>query len=150
MINFKTIPTSLIHWVFFNYLFILLYSIVLVFAIHWLESAMGVHVFPTLNPPSQLPPHPIILDHPSKPAPSILYHASNLDWQFISQMIIYMFQCHSPISSHLRPLPQSSKDCSMHLCLSCCLAYKIITTIFEYIYIYIYIYLDCTVMPWVS
>ena len=70
------------------------------FAIHWLESAMGVHVFPILNPYSQLPPHPIPLGHPSAPAPSILYHASNLDWRFISHMVVYMFQCHSPISSH--------------------------------------------------
>ena len=59
---------------------------------------MGVHVFPILKP-SQLPPHPIPLGHPSAPALSILYHASNLD--FISHMIIYMFQCHSPISSCL-------------------------------------------------
>ena len=32
------------------------------------------------EPASQLPPHPIPLGHPSAPAPSILYHASNLDW----------------------------------------------------------------------
>ena len=36
-----------------------------------------------------------------------------------------MFQCHSPKSSH--PLP---KDCSIHLCLSCYLAYRVIITIF--------------------
>ena len=46
------------------YLFILtggylLYSIVVVFAIHWHESAMGVHVSPVPNPPSHLLPHPI-------------------------------------------------------------------------------------------
>ena len=29
-----------------------------------------------------------------------------------------------------RPLPQSSNDCSIHLCLFCCLAYRIIITIF--------------------
>ena len=41
----------------------------------------------------------------------------NLDWRFASHMILYMFQCHSPKSSHSRPLPQSPKDCSIHLCL---------------------------------
>ena len=41
-----------------------------------------------------------------------------------------MFQCHSPKSSHPRPLPQSPKDCSIHLCLFCCLAYRVIVTIF--------------------
>ena len=77
-----------------------------------------------------LPPHPIHLGHPSAPAPNILYDASNLDWRFISHMIIYMFQCHSPISSHPRPLPQSPKDCSIHLCLFYCLSYRAIVTIF--------------------
>ena len=41
-----------------------------------------------------------------------------------------MFQCHYPISSCPRPLPQSPKDCSVHLCLSCCLEYRVIITIF--------------------
>ena len=40
--------------------------------------------------------------------------------------IIYMFQCHSPKPSHSLPLPQSPKDCSIHLCLFCCLAYRVI------------------------
>ena len=80
--------------------------------------------------PSHLPPHPIPLGHPSTPAPSTLYHALNLDWQFVSHVIIYMFQCHSPKPSHPRPLPQSPKDCSIHLCLFCCLTYRVIVTIF--------------------
>ena len=43
-----------------------------------------------------------------------------------------MFQCHSPKSSHPRPLPQSPKDCSIHLCLFCCLAYRVIvSSVFE-------------------
>ena len=82
------------------------------------------------EPPSQLPPHPIPLGHPSAPALSTLSHASNLDWQFISHMIIYMFQCYSLRSSHPRLLPQSPKDCSIHLCLFCCLTYRVILTIF--------------------
>ena len=81
---------------------------------------------PHPEPPSHLPPRTILLGHPSAPAPSILYHASNLDWRFVSCTIFYMFQCHSPKSSHPLPLPQSPKDCSIHLCLFCCLAYRVI------------------------
>ena len=80
--------------------------------------------------PSLLPPHTIPLGHLSAPAPSIQYHALNQDWWFISYMILNMFQCHSPKSSHPHPLPQSPKDCSIHLCLFCCLAYQVIVTIF--------------------
>ena len=72
---------------------------------------------PHPEPPSHLPRHTIPLGHPIAPAPSFLYPALNLDWRFISYMILYMFQCHSPKSSHPRPLPQSPKDCSIHLCL---------------------------------
>ena len=61
---------------------------------------------------SLLLPHTIPLGRPSAPAPSIQYRASNLDWRFVSYMILYMFQCHSPKSSHPLPLPQSPKDCS--------------------------------------
>ena len=85
---------------------------------------------PHPEPSSYLPPHTLPLGHPSAPALSILYHASNLDWQFVSHIILYMFQCHSPKSSHPCPLPQSPKDCSIHLCLFCCLAYRVIITIF--------------------
>jgi len=41
-------------------------------------------------------------------------------------MILYVFQCHSPKSSHPLPLPQSPKDCSIHQCLFCCLVYRVI------------------------
>ena len=77
-----------------------------------------------------LPPHTIALGHPSAPVPSIQYRALNLDWQLILYMILYMFQCHSPKSSHRLPLPQSPKDCSIHQCLFCCLVYRVIVTVF--------------------
>ena len=58
----------------------------------------------TLLPP---PSDSIPLGRPSAPAPSIQYRASNLDWQLVSYMIFYKFQCHSPKSSHPLPLSQS-------------------------------------------
>ena len=86
------------------------------------------------EPPSHLPSHLFPLGHPSAPALSTLPHASNLDWQSVSQivshMIIYMFQCYSLKSSHPRLLPQSPKVCSLHLCLFCCFTYRAIITIF--------------------
>ena len=85
---------------------------------------------PNPEPRCYPPPHTISLGHPRAPAPSILYPASNLDWRFISYMILYMFRCHSPKSSYLLPLPQSPKDCSIQVCLFCCLAYRVIVTIF--------------------
>ena len=66
-----------------------------------------VYMFSHTEPSYLLPPHTIPLDCPSALAPSIQYHASNLDWQLVSYMILYMFQCHSPKSSHRLPLPQS-------------------------------------------
>ena len=115
--------SSLFHvqfFFFFNYLF---YFTILYWFCHtltWIRH--GCTCVPHPEPPSQLLPHLIPLGHPSAPAPSILYLASNLDWRFISHMIIYMFQCHSPISSHPCALLQSPKDCWIHLCLSCCLS----------------------------
>ena len=46
---------------------------------------------PNPEHPSHLPPHTISLGHPSAPAPSFPYPASNLDWWFVSYMILYTF-----------------------------------------------------------
>ena len=90
----------------------------------------GCTCVPHPEPPSHLPPRTIPLGHPSAPAPSILYHASNLDWRFVSYMILYIFQWCSPKSSHPCPLQQSPKDGFIHLCLFCYLTYRVIITIF--------------------
>ena len=99
------------------------------FAIHWHESAMVVHVSPILNPsPTFLLISWIV---PCAPALSALFHASNLDWPFISYMVIYMFQCYSLKSSHPCLLLQSPKVCSLlYLCLFFWLAYRVIAIIF--------------------
>ena len=87
---------------------------------------------PSWNP-SYLPPRTIPLSHPSAPAPSILYPASNLDWRFISYMILHMFQCHSP-KSHLPPSPTESKrlfNTSVPLFLSCIQGYRYLLSKFH-------------------
>ena len=84
--------------------------------------------------PSWTPLPPPSPSHPSGSSqctsPKHPSHAPKLDWWFVSYMIIYMFQYHSPKSSHPCPLPQSPKDCSIHLCLFCYLTYRVIVTIF--------------------
>jgi len=112
--NWGTVDFTILYWFYHTLTWIL----------------HGYTCVPHPEPTSHLPPHPIPLGHPRAWAWSTLYHASNLDWWFVSRMIIYMFQCHSPKSSHPRLLPQSPKDCSIHLCLFCCLAYRVIVTIF--------------------
>ena len=85
---------------------------------------------PQPEPSSLLLSHTIPRGCPNAPAPSVQYHASNLDWWLVSYMILYIFQCYSPKSSHPLPLPQSPKDCSIHQCLFCCLVYRVIVTVF--------------------
>ena len=99
------------------------------FAIHWHESTMGVHAFPNMNPsPTSLPITSLWVIPMHQPQACCILHRTY--WWFISYMIVYMFQCHSPKSSHPLPLPQSPKVCSTHLCLFCCLAYRVIIAIF--------------------
>ena len=115
---------------FFLILFYLTLQYCIGFAIYQNESVTGIHVFPILYPPPSSLPIPSLWVIPVHQPPSIQYHASNQDWQLVSYMILYVFQCHSPKSSPPFPLPQSPKDCSIHQCLFCCLVYRVIVTIF--------------------
>ena len=90
----------------------------------------GCTCVPHPEPSSHLPPHPISQRPPSALVLSALFHTSNLDWQSISHMVIYMFQCYSFRSCHPGLLPQSPKVCSLSLCLFCCLTYRVIIIIF--------------------
>ena len=114
----------------FKFYFILLYNTVLVLPYIDMNLPRVYMSSQSWTPPrtSHSQPHIMSLDHLHAPAPSILYPVSNLDWRFVSYMIVYMFQCHSPKSSHPFPLPQRQKDCSIHLCFFCCLAYGVIVT----------------------
>ena len=121
--NYTALRYSPRTFYLFICLFIYLFIIIICFTIlYWFCHTStwichGCTHVPNPEPPSHHPPHTISLGHPSAPAPSILYPASNLDWWFISYMILYMFLCHSPKSTYLLPLSQSPKDCSIHLCL---------------------------------
>ena len=113
----------------FYFYFILLYNTVLV--LPYIDmNPPRLYMHSQTWTPSHLPPHNISLGHPCAPAPSMLYPASDIHWRFDSYMIVYMFQCHSPKSSHPLPLPLSPKVRSTHLCLFCCLAYRVIIAIF--------------------
>ena len=98
----------------------LLYNIVLVLPHINMNPPRAYTCSPSCTP---LPPpslyHPSRSSQCTSPRDPVL----NLDWWFIFYMILYMFPWHSPKSSHplLLPLPQSPKDCSIHLCLFFCL-----------------------------
>ena len=118
------------------YLFIfLLYNIVLVLTCINMNLPQVYMCSPSWT---HLPPCTIPLGHPSAPAPSIQYHASNLDWWFVSYMILYVFQCHSPKSSHPLPLPQSPKDfyISVSLLLLCIQGYYHLSKFHIYALVY--------------
>ena len=92
----------------FIYLFIILFFSLT--TLYWFchTSTWIYHRYthaPHPEPSSLLPPRTIPLGHPSAPAPSIQYRASNLDWRLVSYMILYIFQCHSRKSSHPPSLP---------------------------------------------
>ena len=112
-------------FLFFSLIIFLLYNIILVLP-HIDMNQTWVYMYS----PSWTPLPPPSPSHPSRSSQCTLYHAWNLDWRFVSHVILYMFQCHSPKSSHLRPFPQSPKDYSLHLCLFYCLVYRVIVTIF--------------------
>ena len=72
------------------------------------ESTTGIHVFPILNPPLSSLPIPSLWVIPvHQPQASSIVHQT---WagDFVSYMILYMFQCQSPKSSH-PPSPTESK-----------------------------------------
>ena len=100
----------------------------MVFAIHWHESATGTRTLSRTPLPPPSPSHPSGLSQcttPERPVSGI-----EQDWRSISHMVIYMFQCCSLKSSHPHLLLQSPKVYSLHRCLFCCLAYRVIVTIF--------------------
>ena len=111
------------------YLFILLNNIVLVLPYIDLNLPWVYLCSPSWTPlPPPSPSHPSGSSQCTSPERLVSCIEPGLAICFTYDN--YMFQCHSPISSLSCPLPQSPKDCLIHLCLFCCLTYRVIVTIF--------------------
>ena len=99
------------------------------FTIHQHASAPSIHVFPILNPPPTsllLPSLWVIPVH--QPQASCTLHRT---WTGDSFLVWYYTSFNAILPNHPLPsLPQSPKDCSIHLCLFCCLACRVVVTIF--------------------
>ena len=99
------------------------------FAIHQHESAMGVHVFPILKP---LPPpslyHPSVSSQCTSPKHPESGIKPGLETHFTYDII----HVSMPFSQIIPPSPSptESKRLFYNLCLFCCLAYRVINTIF--------------------
>ena len=92
----------------------LLYSILVVLPYIDMNLPQVYMCSPSWTPPPTSLPIPSLWVIPvHQPQAPCLMHRTWTGDSF--HMIVYMFQCHSPKSSHPRPLPQSPKGCSIHL-----------------------------------
>ena len=115
---------------FFNFsIFFLLYNIVLVLPyinmhLPWVYTCSPS--WTSLPPPS--PFHPSVSSQCTSPKLPVSCIKPGLAIHFLYD-IIHVLTPFSQIIPAFR-LPQSPKDCSIHLCLFCCLAYRVVVTIF--------------------
>ena len=108
---FSLLPCNMLLAIVLFFIFYIFYFTILYWFCH--TSTWICHGWTTVpNPelPSNFPPHTIPLGHPSAPAPSILYPASNLDWRFVSYMILYVSM---PFSQIIPPSPSPSESKSL-------------------------------------
>ena len=138
------IPSGVFNFFFLNFIYFLIKKIFfssssssffffplqycIGFAIHQHASTMGVHVFPILNSPPTSSPIPSLWIIPvHQPQASCILHWT---WTGDSFLIWYYACFNAILPNHPPAPPQSPKYCSIHLCLSCYLAHRVVVTIF--------------------
>ena len=100
-------PTNLVKYSFFFLCYNFFFLILVVFAIHWHESAMDLHVFPIPIPPPAFLPIPSLWVFPVHQPWALV--SCIVGWSSVSPLIVHLFQCCSLWTSHPGLLPQSPK-----------------------------------------
>ena len=114
---------------FYSFFFFLLYNIVLVLPYINMHPPQVYTCSPSWTPlPPPFPYHPSGSSQCTSPKLPVSCIEPGLAIHFLYD-IIHVLMLFSQIILPL-PLPQSPKDCSIHLCLFCSLAYRVIVTIF--------------------
>ena len=133
ILSFFAANVNGIVFFFKNYLFILLYNIVLVLPYIDMNPTWVYMCSQFWNlPPHTSLPSPFLWVIPvHQPLASCIMHQTWTGdsfpiWKFTCFNVILPFQP----TTRPCPLPQSPKDCSVHLCLFFCFAYKVIVTTF--------------------
>ena len=113
----------------FFFLFFLLYNIVLILLYIYMHPPWVYMCSPSWTPlPPPSPYHPSGSSQCTSPKLPVSCIEPGLVICLLYD-IKHVLMAFSQIIPHL-PLPQSPKDCSIHLCLFCCLIHRVIITIF--------------------
>jgi len=125
----KKTNASLFFFFNYYYYFFLLYNIVLVLPYINMHPPWVYTCSPSWTPlPTPSPYHPSGSSQCTSPKIPVSCIEPGLAIHFLDD-IIHVLMPFSQVIPRL-PLPQSPKDCSIHLCLFCCLTYRVIITIF--------------------